>query len=83
MRIMTLVMMLVARNNWSGGPTKRRREMEDTMRTIMIVLLLGGVCAALIAFVALMDNWEEAEKNDQQDWIDLDNITLAEARKEK
>ena len=80
---MTLVMMLVARNNWSGGPTKRRREMEDTMRIIMIVLLLGGVCAALIAFVALMDNWEEAEKNDQQDWIDLDNITLAEARKEK
>ena len=57
--------------------------MEDTMRIIMIVLLLGGVCAALIAFVALMDNWEEAEKNDQQDWIDLDNITLAEARKEK
>lgn len=57
--------------------------MEDTMRTIMIVLLLGGACATLIAFVALMDNWEEAEKNDQQDWIDLDNITLAEARKEK
>ena len=57
--------------------------MEDTMRTIVIVLLLVGACANLIAFVALMDNWEEAEKNDQQDWIDLDNITLAEARKEK
>jgi hypothetical protein len=52
------------------------------MENMMIVLLLAGACLALIAGCQLLDSYNESLDKPQIEEMNLDNITLAEARKE-